>query len=69
MRPPWRFDRKLPEGTANVVLVREPNPLAGAGPVEWILVTTLLIDTLERVRQVVECYGVRWEIAVFFRTR
>ena len=68
LRPPPRPDRKLPPVTVNVVLVREPNPPAGEVRVEWILVTTLPIDTLEQVRTIVEHYCVRWSIEVFFRT-
>ncbi len=68
LRPPWRFDRKLPAITVNVVLVREPKPPAGEPPVEWMLATTLPIDTPEQVRTVVEYYGVRWCIEVLFRT-
>ncbi len=68
LRPPYRPDRKLPPVTVNVVLVREPNPPPGETPVEWILVTTLPIDTLEQVRTIVEYYCVRWSIEIFFRT-
>jgi hypothetical protein len=68
LRPPWRFDRQLPAITVNVVLVREPNPPAGEPPVEWILVTTLPIDTLEQIRVIVEYYCVRWCIEILFRT-
>jgi Transposase Tn5 dimerisation domain/Transposase DNA-binding/Transposase DDE domain len=68
LRPPYRPDRKLPPVTVNVVLVREPNPPAGETPVEWILVTTLPIDTLEQVRTIVEYYCVRWSIEILFRT-
>jgi hypothetical protein len=68
LRPPWRFDRQLPEVTLNVVLVREANPPAGEVPVEWILVTTLPITTPEQVRQVVEYYCVRWDVEILFRT-
>lgn len=68
LRPPWRFDRRLPEVTAQVVVVREPNPPAGEPPVEWVLVTTLPIDTADQVRSVVAGYCVRWEIEVLFRT-
>ena len=35
---------------------------------EWILVTTLPIDTRELVRTVVEYYCVRWSIEILFRT-
>jgi len=68
LRPPPRPDRKLPPVTVNVVLVREANPPAGEVRVEWILVTTLPIDTLEHVRTIVEHYCVRWTIEVLFRT-
>src|SRR5207244_11260930 len=68
LRPPWRVDRQLPPVTVNVVLVREPNPPRGEPPVEWILVTTLPIDTFEQVRTIVGYYCVRWTIEVFFRT-
>jgi Transposase DNA-binding/Transposase Tn5 dimerisation domain len=68
LRPPWRHDRELPDVTVNVVLVHEPNPPAGEPAVEWILVTTLPIDTLEQVRTIVEYYCVRWCIEIFFRT-
>jgi hypothetical protein len=68
LRPPYRPDRKLPPVTVNVVLVREPNPPPGETPVEWILVTTLPIDTLEQVRTIVEYYCVRWSIEILFRT-
>jgi hypothetical protein len=68
LRPPWRFDRELPALTVNVALVREPNPPAGEPSVEWILVTTLPITTLEQVRLVVAYYCVRWSIEILFRT-
>jgi Transposase Tn5 dimerisation domain/Transposase DNA-binding/Transposase DDE domain len=68
LRPPWRPDRKLPPVTVNVVLVREVNPPAGEEPVEWTLLTTLPIDTIEQVRLVIQYYCVRWMIEVFFRT-
>lgn len=68
LRPPWRHDRELPAVTVNVVLVREPNALAGGSPVEWVLVTTLPIDTLEHVGTIVEYYCIRWGIEIVFRT-
>ncbi len=67
LRPPWRRDRKLPEVTVNVVLVREVNPPTDDEPVEWLLLTSLPIDTAEQVRLVIQYYCVRWMIEVFFR--
>ena len=68
LRPPWRPDRKLPPVSVNVVLVREIDPPAGEQPVEWLLLTSLPIDTVEQVREVIQYYCVRWMIEVFFRT-
>jgi hypothetical protein len=68
LRPPSRPDRKLPPVAVNVVLVWEPNPPPGETQVEWLLVTTLPIDTPEQVRTIVEYYCVRWCIEILFRT-
>ena len=68
LRAPWRRGTKLPAVTANVVLVREVNPPADDVAVEWILLTSLPIETLDQVRQVIQYYCVRWLIEVFFRT-
>lgn len=58
----------LPSVTANAVLVSEVDPPAGQPAVEWLLVTTLPIETVEQVRQIVQYYCVRWMIEVLFRT-
>ena len=66
--PPGRFDRQLPPLTVNVVLVEEQNPPADCEPIQWLLVTSLPIDTLEQVQQIVQCYCLRWQIEIFFKT-
>ncbi len=68
MRPPYRQGRKLSEVTLNVVLAEEPNPPDGATPIQWLLVTTLPIDNLEQVQQIVSYYSIRWQIEIYFRT-
>jgi hypothetical protein len=65
LRAPWRPDRKLPEVSVNVVLVREINPPANEPPVEWMLLTSLPIDDAEQVRGVIQYYCVRWMVEVF----
>jgi hypothetical protein len=67
LRPPWRADHKLPAVTVNVVLVREVDPPADDEPVEWLLLTSLPVEDIEQVRQVIQYYCVRWMIEVFFR--
>lgn len=68
LRPPPRHDRKLPPVTVNVVLVEEASPPAGQVPIQWLLITTLPIETDEQVRAIVEYYCIRWGIEVFFKT-
>jgi hypothetical protein len=67
LRPPSRPDRELPPVTVNVVLVNEVNPPAGDEPVEWLLLTSLPIDTVDQVEQILQYYTVRWMIEVYFR--
>jgi hypothetical protein len=67
LQPPRRPDRVLPPVTVNVVLVREVEPPANEEPVEWLLLTTLPIETSEQVRTVVQYYVVRFLIEVYFR--
>ena len=67
LRPPWRADRKLPPVTVNVVLVCEVDPPENDIPVEWVLLTSLPVDDVEQVRQVIQYYCTRWMIEVFFR--
>jgi Transposase DNA-binding/Transposase Tn5 dimerisation domain len=68
LRAPERSAGQLPDITVNAVLVTEVNPPKGDTPVEWILLTSLPIDTVDQVRLVVQSYSVRWMIEVFFRT-
>jgi hypothetical protein len=68
LRPPPRPDGQLSPLTLNAVLVREVNPPPKDEPVEWLLLTSLPIDTAEQVREVIACYSLRWMIEIFFRT-
>jgi hypothetical protein len=68
LRPPFRFDRKLPEVTVNVILVEETNPPTGCEPIQWLLITTMPIDTAEQVQIIVSAYCIRWQIEIFFKT-
>jgi hypothetical protein len=67
LRPPWRPGGHLPAVTLNAVLVREVDPPEGEEPVEWLLLTTLPIDDVEAVRQIIQFYCTRWMIEVLFR--
>jgi hypothetical protein len=67
LRPPDRAGQKLPEVTVNVVLVSEVNPPSDDVAVEWLLITTLPIETVEQVQTVIGYYTVRWMIEIVFR--
>jgi hypothetical protein len=68
LRAPWRQDRKMPDVTVNAVLITEVAPPDGDEPVEWLLITSLPIDTDAQIKHIVEYYCIRWMIEIFFRT-
>jgi len=66
--PDFRKGRKLPEVTLNVVLAEERNPPHSAVPIQWLLATTLPINNVEQVQQIISYYSIRWQIEIFYRT-
>jgi Transposase DNA-binding/Transposase Tn5 dimerisation domain len=68
LRAPQQKAGQLPDVTVNAVLVSEKNPPEGDVAVEWLLVTSLPIETAEQVRLIIKYYCNRWMIEVFFRT-
>jgi hypothetical protein len=67
LQAPWRKGLRLRDQEVNVVLVREKNVPRGEEPIEWLLLTSLPVATLEQAQQVVEYYCCRWEIEIYFR--
>ena len=67
LRAPYRKDQRHPNIAVNAVLVREVAPPEGEVPVEWLLLTSLPVQSAEQVQQVVEAYSQRFMIEVFFR--
>jgi Transposase DNA-binding/Transposase Tn5 dimerisation domain len=67
LKAPYRPDARLPEVEVNVVLVREENPPPGEEPLEWLLLTSLPIESLKHALRVIDYYACRWQIEVFFR--
>jgi len=63
---PHRPGYKLPELTINVVLAREDTPPPAVEPLEWLLTTSLPVDSFERASTVVAWYSVRWCIETYF---
>lgn len=59
--------KSLPNVSVNVILVREVNPPEGEEPIEWLLITSLPIETFEQACTAIGYYCCRWEIEVYFR--
>jgi hypothetical protein len=68
LRGPARPGLKLPDIHVNAILVKEENAPKGEEPVEWLLLTSLPIETFDEVTKVLDYYCCRWEIEVYFRT-
>lgn len=66
-RIPYRPEGKLPQVTLNAVLIREVDPPEGEEAIAWLLLTNLPVSTFAEASHVVEYYGCRWMIEVFFR--
>lgn len=52
----------------NVIYLKEINPPNDEKPVNWCLLTSLPINSLEEIQTVIKYYLCRWEIEVFFKT-
>jgi len=52
----------------NIVLIEETAPPEGQDPIQWMLITSLPIDSIDDVEHIVSCYSVRWQIEIYFRT-
>jgi hypothetical protein len=55
----------LPNLSVNLVRITETKPPDGIEPIEWILATSLPIDTVTEMMTVVEYYIQRWKIERF----
>jgi hypothetical protein len=67
LRAPERSAGQLPDVTVNAVLVREVDPPGDDVAVEWLLLTSLPIDTVDQVREIIQYYCTRWMVEVLFR--
>jgi Transposase DNA-binding/Transposase Tn5 dimerisation domain/Transposase DDE domain len=67
LRAPERPAGQLPDVTVHAVLVSEVDPPEDDVAVEWLLLTSLPIDTIDHVRLVVQYYCTRWMVEILFR--
>lgn len=68
IRRPGTLTSNLPgDAKINLVAVREIEAPSGVEPVEWLLVTTEPIDTVQDIERVVDIYRARWMIEEYFK--
>lgn len=62
-RAPYRLHgAKLPAVTLRMVGVFEQDPPEGQEPIEWILITSLPVTSLQEAMRVIHAYAKRWHI-------
>jgi hypothetical protein len=65
LRPPRHRQREgLPVVTLWAVQVQEVEPPADVTPIEWLLLTTVAVDTVDDATQCVQWYSWRWGIEI-----
>lgn len=66
LSPPYRKNEKRLEPiTVNMVYVEEINAPDGVEPINWKLLTSLEVDSLEKAITVIKYYRFRWRIETF----
>jgi hypothetical protein len=67
LKAPYRTGTKLPDVEITAVYAREDDPPRAAERIEWILLTSLPVESFEEAREILQWYLCRWQIEVFFR--
>ena len=67
LRPTFRKGKKLPEIDVNVIFLKEVNPPDDGEVIDWLLLTSLPVDTLEDISVIINYYLCRWEIEIYNR--
>jgi hypothetical protein len=65
--PSTEKKKSLPSVQIHAVLVSEIDPPKGIQPLNWLLLTTLPIETQEEVFRIIKLYGQRWSVEVYFK--
>jgi hypothetical protein len=60
-------DTRVPTLTMHAVHVVEPAPPRGAAPIEWLLVTSEPVQSLEDATAIVDHYRARWLVEEYFK--
>jgi hypothetical protein len=60
--PRYRKKEKLPAPAVNALLIRETSCSDGIEPIEWLLLTTLPVNSFDEAVQCMTWYSYRWRI-------
>lgn len=63
----WLKKCGIAELPMNVVIVQETNPLKGAKPIQWVLLTSLPVTSFEQAMEVIDSYDHRWLIEEYHK--
>lgn len=66
LRPPYRPDKKLAPVEVTAILAREENPPSGEEPIEWLLLSSLPVESFADACEKIQWYLCRWQIEVYF---
>jgi len=67
IRAPRGKRRLAPGVELTAVLAHEVDPSEGSPPVQWLLLTTLPVETSEQATRMLQWYLCRWEIELLFK--
>jgi hypothetical protein len=67
LKAPFRAGHKLPDVEVTALLAQELDPPTGAEPIEWLLLTSLPVDTAEQAGELLQWYLCRWQVEIYFR--
>jgi len=67
LKAPYRKATKLEDVTLNAILVEEKNAPNEADKIEWLLLTTISISSIEDALRIIDYYSCRWQIEMYFR--
>lgn len=67
IKPPHSEADTYHEIEINAVMLTEEDVPPGIKPINWVLLTTLPINTIEDVMYIIKVYAQRWKIEVFFK--
>ena len=66
LRPPYRPDKKLAPVEVTAILAREETPPSGEEPIQWLLLSSLPVDSFADAAEKIQWYLCRWQIEVYF---